>query len=258
MSPFAHEVADLLRTAIGRPTGHRHTTAIIAAAGMSSRMGSKGSKQLLELDGIPVLARTLLAYEAAETIDEIILVARREDFEAFRDLAVAYHITKLKRITEGGSTRQASILNGLNAVSKKTKFLAIADGARCLITPEQIDKVNRTAYRTGAATAAAPAIDTVKIANRYGCTTDDNPPREIVWLAQTPQTFSLPLYRAAAYNAKENGRIATDDNALVEAIGRTVTLVDCGRQNLKITTPEDLYIASAILKYRQEQASKEE
>ena len=245
---LAYEGADLLRTVAGRPA-KRFTTALIVAAGSSVRMGGKTSKQLLEIDGIPVLARTLLAYEAASTVQEIVLVARKEDFDTFRRLAEQYKITKLKRITEGGATRQDSVRRGLSALSPKTRFVAIADGARCLITPEQIDRVSLAAYRTDAASAAVPATDTVKLTDGQGRTVD-SPDRDRVWLAQTPQTFSLPLYRAAAYYAKENGIAATDDNSLVEAVGYPVTLVDCGKENIKITTPDDLYLARAILSRR--------
>lgn len=247
----AYETAELLRLAAGKPNKH-YTTAIIAAAGSSTRMGDGVSKQQLEIDGVPVLARTLLAYEAALTVQEIVLTARREEFDIFLSLAKRYKITKLKRITEGGSTRQESVRRGLDVVSKKTKFVAIADGARCLILPEQIDRVNLTAYRTNAASAAVPSTDTVKIVDAHNRTVS-SPDRKTVWLAQTPQTFSLPLYRAAAYYAKEKGIDATDDNALVEAIGRSVTLVDCGKENIKITTPSDLYLARAILASREKE-----
>lgn len=242
---LACDSAELLRTVAGKPSKH-FTTALIAAAGSSTRMGSATSKQLLEIDGVPVLARTLLAYEQSATVQEIVLVARKEDFNTFHALAKQYQITKLKRITSGGATRQDSVMRGLSALSPKTRFVAIADGARCLITPDQIDRVNLTAYRTKAASAAVPATDTVKLTDNKGRAIS-TPDRSRVWLAQTPQTFSLPLYRAAAYYAKEKGVEATDDNALLEAVGHPVTLVDCGKENIKITTPGDLYIARAIL-----------
>lgn len=255
----AYEAAELLRLAAGKPNKH-YTTALIAAAGSSTRMGGTTSKQLLKIDGIPVLARTLLAYQEALTVQEIILIARRDEFDAFRALAEQYKITKLRRITEGGSTRQASVRRGLAAVSAKTRYVAIADGARCLITPEQIDRVNIKAYRTDAASAATPATDTVKLVDTHQRTTQESPDRACVWLAQTPQTFSIELYRAAAYYAKDNGIEATDDNSLVEAIGRQVTLVDCGKENIKITTPADLYLARAILARRadEQKTQKEE
>ncbi len=244
----AQNTAELVRTVIGKPEKY-YTTALIAAAGSSTRMGQGISKQLLEIDGVPVLARTLLAFEAATTVTDIILIARREDFEAFAALAKRYHITKLRKITQGGETRQISVRRGLAVVSPKTRFVAIADGARCLITPEQIDAVNRTAYRTDAASAAVPATDTVKIVDKHSRTID-SPDRSTVWLAQTPQTFSLSLYRAAAYYAKETDFSATDDTSLMENIKRSVTLVNCGPENIKITTPADIYLARAILTRR--------
>jgi 2-C-methyl-D-erythritol 4-phosphate cytidylyltransferase len=250
MAIKAYQVADLLRVAAGRPVAHRHTTALIAAAGSSTRMGGETSKQLLDIDGTPVLARTLMAHQLAESVDEIVLIARREDFEAFADLARRYGITKRKRITEGGDSRQASALRGLSVVSDQTKFIAISDGARCLVTPDMIDRINQAAWRYDAASAATPVTDTVKLVTKNGYTEEGSPDRSRVWLAQTPQSFSLPLYRAAAYYAKDNDVVATDDTSLVEAIGRRVKLVDCGKENIKITTPEDVYLARAILARR--------
>ncbi len=241
------------------PSAKHYTTALIAAAGMSTRMtdefGNPCAKQQLQVMGIPVLARTLLAYEAAETVSEIILITRREDFDAFIAMAREYHITKLRRVTEGGETRQDSVRRGLSVVSEATRYVAIADGARCLITPDQIDAVNRAAYRTDAAIAATPAVDSIKIADRKNRTTA-SPDRATIWQAQTPQTFAIDLYRAAAYYAKDHGIQATDDSALVEAIGRHVALVDCGRENIKITARADLYLARAILQYRATAAEK--
>ena len=252
---LAYDTAELLRAVAAKPAKH-FTSALIAAAGSSTRMGTSTSKQLLDIDGTPVLARTLLAYEHAATVQEIVIVARKEDFDTFRALAEQYKITKLKRITTGGATRQDSVLRGLSVLSPKTRFLAIADGARCLITPEQIDRVNLTAYRTDAASAAVPATDTVKLTDEKGRAIS-TPDRSRVWLAQTPQTFSLALYRAAAYYAKENGVEATDDNALLEAVGHPVTMVDCGKENIKITTPGDIYLARAILARRADEQKEE-
>lgn len=252
---LARDTAELLRAVAAKPAKH-FTSALIAAAGSSTRMGTSTSKQLLDIDGTPVLARTLLAYEHAATVQEIVIVARKEDFDTFRALAEQYKITKLKRITTGGATRQDSVLRGLSSLSPKTRFVAIADGARCLITPEQIDRVNLTAYRTDAASAAVPATDTVKLTDEKGRAIS-TPDRSRVWLAQTPQTFSLALYRAAAYYAKENGVEATDDNALLEAVGHPVTMVDCGKENIKITTPGDIDLARAILARRADEQKEE-
>ena len=185
------------------------------------------------------------------------LVGKVEDFPAYRDLAKKHGINKLRVLTEGGASRQESVLCGLRQVSEKTKFIAIADGARCLITPQQIESVCHAAYRTGAATAATPATDTIKIADatRYITSTPD---RETLWLAQTPQIFDYTLYHAAAYYALEKDFVATDDNSLVEFINRKVKLVDCGRENIKITTAVDLLIAEAILSAREHDSKGEQ
>lgn len=247
----AKKVAEVVYAARGISTPRHYTAAIIAAAGNSTRMGGTTSKQLMLLRGLPVLAHTLLAYQQADCIHEIVVVGRKEDFPAYRALAEQHGITKLHVLSEGGATRQESVLCGLRQVSAKTKFVAIADGARCLITPKQINAVCHAAYRTGAATAATPATDTVKIADSLKFI-DSTPEREAVWLAQTPQIFSYKLYHAAAYYALEQGFVATDDNSLVEFINHKVKLVDCGRENLKITTPVDLLFAEAILRAREQ------
>ena len=140
-------------------------------------------------------------------------------------------------------------MNGLDAVDGHAKFVAISDGARCLITEDQITAVCRAAYKYKAATAAHRSTDTVKIADSKGFI-DHTADRDTVWLAQTPQVFKTKLYRSAAYTALKKGIQATDDNALVENIKCPIRLVECGAQNLKITTREDLPLAEAILKER--------
>jgi len=223
------------------------TSAVIVAAGSSTRMGKGVSKQLLKLAGVPVLARTLRAFQQSGYIDEIVVVSRPEDMREISELLTKYGITKPVRLVAGGATRADSVKRGFAAISKKAKYVAIHDGARCLITPAMIKKVLRAAYLHRAATAACTVTDTVKIATKRGFIerTED---RERVWLAQTPQVFHTNLYRAALANVKDN--TLTDDNQLIEAIGYPVKLVDCGAENLKITRPEDLPRAEAILAAR--------
>ncbi|MBQ7319822.1 MAG: 2-C-methyl-D-erythritol 4-phosphate cytidylyltransferase [Clostridia bacterium] len=255
---LTHEVAEVLYAAAGVPMPRKYTTAIIAAAGQSTRMGTGGSKQLLLLCGIPVLAHTLLAYERARSIHEIVVVCREQDIPVIRSIAEDYGIRKLQAVVRGGETRQESVLCGLRHISKKTQFVAIADGARCLTTPQQIEEICRVAYKTRAASAATPVTDTVKRADRYGRITE-TVDREQLYLAQTPQIFDFNLYHAAAYYALENKFSATDDNSLIEFINHPVRLVDCGRENIKITTPVDLIFAEAILRDRAaKQAATEE
>ena len=229
---------------------YNYTAAIILAAGSSTRMGLNVNKQFERLRGIPVLAHTLKAYENCPVIREIIVVSSAKSIKLVEDLVKAYGITKVTRVVAGGQTRQASAICGLRAVSDKAHFVAIADGARCLTTPMQIANVCLHAYRHNAASAAHKVTDTIKRANAAGmsqATVD----RAKLWQAQTPQVFHTALYTAALHRAVKERFVATDDNALIENLGYRVCMVECGLQNIKITTPDDLPLAEAILAYRE-------
>lgn len=239
-------IADALRASVGTDMAPA-TSAVIVAAGNSTRMGKGVSKQLLKVAGVPVLARTLHAFAQSGYIDEIILVTRASDMRDITLLLTKYGIKKPVRLVVGGATRADSVKRGVEAISKKAKFVAIHDGARCLITPQMIKKVLRAAYLHRAATAACTVHDTVKIATKRGFI-ERTENRDLVWLAQTPQVFDVNLYRAALANVKDES--LTDDNQLIESIGYPVKLVDCGADNLKITRPEDLPRAEAVLAQR--------
>ena len=241
------EIADALRTAAGKIRS-RFTTAIIVAAGSGKRMCSEVPKQFMNLCGMPVVVHTLKAYENASCISDILVVCRPGDEEIYDEYREKFGISKLIKCVVGGETRQRSVLRGIEALSEKTRYVAIADGARPLITPEQIDSVCMKAYRTGAATAAFPATDTLKTAEDGIITGTIE--RSTAWHATTPQAFALNVYRAAAYSSLEDGFSATDDNSLCEHIGYDVAVVDCGKTNLKITEQTDLVIAEALLKAR--------
>ena len=219
---------------------------------MSTRFGGETTKQMTEICELPVLLHTLLAYQNADCIHEIIVVAKADEIDTWNKLIKKFCIPKVSKLVEGGKTRQESVRNGLDAVDGRSRFVAISDGARCLTTPEQIDEVCRKAYRKDAATAAHRATDTVKISEK-GHTVDSTPDRNTVWLAQTPQVFRTSLYRAAAYTAYKEGYEATDDNSLVEYVGHPVYLVECGANNIKITTQDDLAVAEAIIKARRKE-----
>lgn len=226
----------------------RYTAAVIVAAGASTRMHTEGSKTLLPLDGKPVLAHTLLAFQNAATVSEIVVVARAEDIDAVFDIQEIYGITKLRAVARGGTTRALSVEAGLKKIRPEADFIAIHDGARCLITPEGVDSVIEAAYRYRAASAAMPVFDTVKIATKRGyiASTID---RNTVFTVQTPQVFQAELYFAALSSVTDRENL-TDDNQLMEKLGFPVRLVDIGRENLKITHPEDLSLAEFILKKR--------
>ena len=227
-----------------------YTTAIILAGGVGNRMKTADgvTKQMLLLDGIPVLVRSVMAFDASEYIDEIVVVTRKEERETVLSLMAQYGIKKFSKAVEGGSVRSESARLGLESVSDKTKFVAIHDAARCLITPAMIADVTAAAYANRAATAGTASVDTLKRIDKNGYVTETLD-RSVVYKAQTPQIFEINLYRAAVYSAKD-GDGCTDDNMLVEALGQAVKMVDVGEENLKITTPLDMDIASAVLKRR--------
>jgi 2-C-methyl-D-erythritol 4-phosphate cytidylyltransferase len=243
------KVVGILRAISGSDHPKNFTTAIIAAGGYSARFDSVLTKQMTPICGVPMIVHTLLAFQNCECIHEIVVCARKEEIDYYEEFGKTYGITKLTAVVEGGYTRQESVLNGLEAINDKSKYVAIADGARCLITPAQITTVCRSAYKYGAATAAHKSTDTVKIADKKGFI-ESTADRETVWLAQTPQVFKTKLYRAAAYTALKKEYEATDDNMLVEYVKHPVRLVECGANNIKITTVDDLAVASAVIEER--------
>lgn len=249
---LASSVADLLRSAAGIET-HAFTSAIIVAAGSSTRMAGAGSKQMLELDGMPVIARTLRTFNNSPRIDEIIVVAKPDELDEYPRLAELYGLNKIAAVVPGGQTRADSVLRGFRKINEKAKYVAIHDGARCLVTDAVIDAVWQRAYRHGAAIAATRAVDTIKLADEHGFAAETLD-RSLIWQAQTPQIFATKVYTAAVYTAVEADELstATDDCALAERIGYKVKLVECGRDNIKITTPDDLSRAEAILAARRE------
>lgn len=228
------------------------TAAVILAAGDSKRMGNI-NKLFYQVGGIPVLAHTLIAYQKAPLIREIVVVAKPEDFGKIQELKRKYGISKLTQLANGGETRQESAKNGIEKLGNDVKYVAIADGARCLTTPTQITKVCLSAYRQMAACAAHKVTDTVKRATVLHNTTETID-RSDLWEMQTPQVFNTALYQAAMIRAEENKLTATDDATLIEGLGYRVHLVECGIGNIKITTVEDIPFAEAILSYRNRKA----
>lgn len=251
MAKIISAISDLLRAVGGSRERILTTTAIIVASGSSTRMGNGVSKQLLPLDNIPVVARTIAAFDECEYIKEIIVVARQEEFPFYRDLQKTYKFKKLACLVSGGATRQESVKNGFSAIGKGSKFVAIHDGARPLITPEQIGSVCRVAYKVGAATAATRATDSVKLSNGKNLYISSGADRDHVWLAQTPQVFKTEIYQQALVQAEIDKLSVTDDNSLVENLGCNIRLVECGRENIKITTPADVDLALAIIRARE-------
>lgn len=244
------EFAEILRASAGKLKS-RTTAAIIVAGGSSTRMGGETPKQFLDLCGMPVAVHALRAYEESDYIDQIYVVGREEDVKAGRydEFAERFSITKYKKCIAGGKTRQESVLKGIEALGDEVKYVAIADAARPLTTPELINSVCLAAYRFGSASAGCPAIDTIKTVDNHKNITG-TVERSTAWQAATPQAFSLPIYRASAYSALDEGFECTDDNSLVERLERPIRMIDCGRYNIKITEPLDLLIAETIISER--------
>ena len=248
---FLGRIADALRT-------KRKTSAIILAAGSGERF-SAGSgalagikKQFVPVLGVPVLLRTVSVFEECDLIDEIIVVTGEGDVEYTREL-LGEKITKLTCVIPGGATRQDSAMAGLEKISPQSEYVAIHDGARCLVTCDIIENVLLKAYDTGAAAAAEKAADTVKYADDHGVI-EKTIDRNYVWLMKTPQIFNANMYRAGVYTALKDGAAVTDDCMLVERLGFKVHAVDCGHENIKLTYATDKIIAEAILTAREELA----
>ena len=222
--------------------------AVIAAAGSSTRMGGE-NKLLLPLGGVPVIVRTLLAVDRAQSVREIVVAAREDELLTFAELCKAYGITKPVKIVPGGKTRTESVLRAVGEVDARAELIAVQDGARPFTTPELIDRVAEKARVCRAAAPAVPVHDTIKVA-RDGVVRD-TPERSTLFAVQTPQIFDAQLLRAALQSALEKKLPVTDDCSAVEAIGKEIYLTDGDEENIKLTTPNDLLFAEAILAKRE-------
>ena len=253
--PFCFRVARFLRS-VSR-TSRPHTTAVILAGGMGSRMGDTGgvAKQWLKVGGITLLERSVTAFEKCPEIDEIVVVVRRGEGQAVADLLRTIGTKKVRAVVSGGKTRQHSAYNGARRASAATRFVAIHDAARCLVTPEDITATVNAAYKAGAACLGRPATDTVKRVNRDGYVTETCD-RSSLWYAATPQVAIYPMYMSVAADALRMGRLVTDDAMLIEAIGQRVVMVEAKGEILKITRQADLAMAEGILAKRGEKTDE--
>jgi len=207
-----------------------------------------GDKLLAPLEGRPLLAWTLAPFQQNRRIGEIVLVASAESLDNYRSLVVGYGFSKVTRIVPGGSQRQDSVRQGLEAVPE-ADWIAVHDAARPLLAASDLDRVLEASGGSEAAILAMPCINTVKTVNEDMIITT-TPPRESIYLACTPQVFPAAWLRDALKAADGKGEVATDDSALVSSLGHPVRIVECGRENLKVTTPLDLVLAAALLKQR--------
>jgi len=219
-------------------------TAVIVAAGRFSRMEGI-NKQTAVIDDCPVLARTVLAFQQAESICDIIVVTRECDRDDVELMIRTLGMDKVTVVVKGGETRQQSVKNGVTAAV--CELVAVHDGARPLVRPSVIDGTVSAAVQYGAAAAAVPVKDTVKVADDNGFVRE-TPDRSRLWLVQTPQVCGRAAWLEAAADAEQRGLDFTDDCQLMEMSGQAVYLYHSDYENIKITTPEDLVVAEAFLR----------
>ena len=221
--------------------------AVIVAAGKGERMATLLPKPFLPVAGVPLLIHTLRSLARSALITRMIVVVAPEREAFCRDLLDSYGPFGMPlRLVRGGPERQDSVRLGLAALDPDCEIVVIHDAARPLITAEIIDRSVTAAAETGGALVAVPARDTLKRVGRDGVVVE-TVSRQELWLAQTPQTFQVPLIREAHARALTEGVLATDDAALVERMGGKVQVVLGDARNFKITTPEDLRLAEVLL-----------
>jgi 2-C-methyl-D-erythritol 4-phosphate cytidylyltransferase len=220
---------------------------VIVAGGSGSRMQAAVRKQYLDLDGRPLVAHTLMAFDRFPGLDRMILVVPENDLEWCRDaILVPLSLDHRVQLVAGGRRRQDSVSNGLTAVGAAEGIVMIHDGVRPFVRPSLMNACLEGVRLTGACIPVIPAIDTLKQVDQSGViikTLD----RQQIFLAQTPQTFSLDLIRRAHQLAEQRGFTATDDASVAEFAGKRVTVVPGDRENIKITTLQDLLNARTIL-----------
>lgn len=224
------------------------TTAVVPAAGKGTRLGLGLPKALIPIAGKPMIVWTVTALEQTPVVDAIVLVAPVDAFDEFERLREENKWRKVVAIVAGGTDRQQSVWNGLQAMPSETEWVIVHDAARPLVKPPLIIAVWEAAQEIGtAAIAALPCSDTVK-RTLDGVLIAETLDREQIWLAQTPQVFAADLLKEAHEQAIKDGCSATDDAMLVERLGVPIRLVMGDPTNIKITHPIDLALAETLIK----------
>ncbi len=223
-------------------------TAVIAAGGMGTRMGAGFNKVYMPLAGTEIIARTVSAFEDCGVVDEIIVVTGNDDIPLFNDIAKKYGFKKISSVICGGKTRAGSVYNGLKAASGD--IVLIHDGARALITGEEITRVTEDCKKYGAAALGVKCKDTLKSSDENGFISGTLD-RETTYQIQTPQAF-LRSDIIRAHETSDNASAATDDCMLAESIGIKIKITEGSYENIKLTTPSDIAVGEEILKRRSE------
>ncbi|MDE0186071.1 MAG: 2-C-methyl-D-erythritol 4-phosphate cytidylyltransferase [Candidatus Poribacteria bacterium] len=203
-------------------------------------------KPYLQLHGKPILAHTISVFDKNPVVDSIFVIINASDFELCESIAIdPYGFRKVGNLIPGGETRQDSVFNGLRLLPSDTDFVIVHDGVRPFVTDDLINSCLEAVDEWGAAVAAVPVHDTIKVVDAGGFIVD-TPNRSKFWAVQTPQGFRREVLMGAHQQAQEKGLVATDDAALVEQLGCRVKLITGSHRNLKITTAEDLLIAESF------------
>ncbi len=227
-----------------------YVSVIIAAAGMSNRMGSKINKQFIAVGGKPILAHTIEKFERSRYIDEIILVAKEEEIEYCRkEIVKKYKFKKVTNIIRGGKERQDSVYNGILALNEKSDIVLVHDGARPFVKLENIEDGIKGVEKYGACVIGVPVTDTIKVVGEDNVISN-TPRRELLWAAQTPQCFFKEILIKGYEKALSDGYLGTDDSSIVERVGYDVKMIMGSYENIKITTPEDIILAESLIKER--------
>ena len=226
-----------------------HCSVVVVAAGSSERMGS--DKMLMTLGAKPVIIRTLMAFQQSPMVDDIVVVTRQEKIMGLADMIKLYDISKVTQVISGGATRMESALAGVSAVKEGAKLIAIHDGARPLVTQSVIRRVVEAANEHMAAVPAVPCVDTMKQVNQEGVVIG-SVDRSSVVRVQTPQVFDADLIKGALSRAVEKNLPLTDDCSAMEMMGVKTYVVEGDAGNIKLTEPDDMILAEAILKNRGE------
>lgn len=226
-----------------------HCSVVIVAAGSSERMGS--DKMLMTLGSKPVIIRTLMAFQKSPMVDDIVVVTRLEKIVAIADMIKLYDISKVTQVISGGATRVESSLAGVSAVRKGAKLIAIHDGARPLVSQELIERVIQGANEHISAVPAIPSTDTLKMVDAEGVIIGPVN-RDTVVRVQTPQVFDADIIKGALTKAVQKRLTVTDDCSAVDMMGFSTYTVEGDTGNIKLTLPEDMVLAEAILKSRGE------
>ncbi|MGH9375355.1 MAG: 2-C-methyl-D-erythritol 4-phosphate cytidylyltransferase [Terriglobia bacterium] len=224
--------------------------AIIPAAGSGTRMGGGTPKQFLSLEGAPVFLHTLRKFDAASSIDEVVLAVRQDEQERARQAVAAERFSKPVRLTSGGSARQETVARALASVTSPPEIVVVHDAVRPFVTVEMIDRAVEAARRDGAAIFGIPSVDTLKQVE-HGVIIGTIP-RERIALAQTPQAFRYVLLREAFDRALADEFQGTDESSLVERMGAKVIILRGSDRNIKITKPSDLPVARLFIALERE------